>query len=83
MTRNKNNRLRQWELGTQRVLRAVRVEKGLKQRDLSRSLNRAENYVTLIETGHRKCTVAEACELAIAMGVDPTLVLNRIVNWGQ
>lgn len=81
MARNKNNRLKQWELGTQRVLRGTRVERGLKQREVSRLVNRAENYLTLIETGQRKCTVAEACELAEAMGVNPIEVLIRIANW--
>jgi hypothetical protein len=44
-------------------------------------MNRAENYMTLIETGQRKCTVAEACELAEEMGVDPAEMLTRIANW--
>jgi transcriptional regulator with XRE-family HTH domain len=77
----KNNRLKLWELGTQRVLRSVRVERGLKQRELSRKVGRSETYVTLIETGQRKCTVAEACELAEALGSDPALVLARIAKW--
>ena len=81
MARNKNNRLKQWELGTQRVLRGTRVERGLKQREVSRLVNRSETYMTLIETGQRKCTVAEACELAVAMGVDPAELLGRIANW--
>jgi transcriptional regulator with XRE-family HTH domain len=81
MARNKNNRLRLWELATQRVLRATRVERGLKQREVSRRMSRAENYMTLIETGQRKCTVAEACELAVEMGVDPAEMLSRIANW--
>lgn len=81
MTRNKNNRLKQWELATQRVLRATRVERGLKQREVSRLVGRTETYMTLIETGQRKCTVAEACELALVMGVDPAGVLMRIANW--
>jgi transcriptional regulator with XRE-family HTH domain len=76
-----NNRLKQWELGTQRILRSVRVERGLKQRELSRKLGRSETYVTLIETGQRKCTVAEACELAEAMGADPAALLMRIANF--
>jgi len=79
--RNKNNRLKLWELGTQRVLRGARNERGLKQREVSRLLGRAENYVTLIETGQRKCTVAEACELAEAMGADPLEIFERIVNY--
>ena len=81
MERNKNDRLKQWELGTQRILRATRVERGLKQREVSRMVDRSETYMTLIETGQRKCTVAEACELAEAMGVNPADVLVRIANW--
>jgi transcriptional regulator with XRE-family HTH domain len=81
VTAKKNNLLKQWELGTQRVLRAVRVERGVHQRPLSRQLGRAENYVTLIETGQRKCSVAEACEIAHALGADPGEVLMRIAHW--
>jgi hypothetical protein len=81
VTAKKNNLLKQWELGTQRVLRAVRVERGILQRPLSRQLGRAENYVTLIETGQRKCTVAEACEIAHALGDDPADVLARIARY--
>ena len=44
-------------------------------------VDRSETYMTLIETGQRKCTVAEACELAEAMGVSPADVLVRIANW--
>jgi transcriptional regulator with XRE-family HTH domain len=78
--RKKNKRLAKWELATQSVLRGTRNELRLKQREVSRLVERAENYVTLIETGQRKCTVAEACELAEAMGVDPLEMFTRIVS---
>jgi transcriptional regulator with XRE-family HTH domain len=64
-----------------RVLRGVRVERGLKQRELSRKLKKAENYITKIETGERRCDVPEFFELCEAMGVDPIEIFTRVARW--
>ena len=68
-------------LAMQRVLRATRVERGYKQRELSEKLGRASNYVTLIETGQRRCDIPEFFELVEAIGADPVAVFTRIAQW--
>jgi hypothetical protein len=69
------------KLATQRVLRALRVEYGVKQRELSRKLKRYETYITVIETGQRECSIPEFFEIVEALGADPVEVFTRIAKW--
>ena len=83
MAKRPKTTLAQRQLALQRILRATRVEHDLKQRELSRTLGRSENYITLIETGQRKCSVPEFFELLETIGADPVEVLTRIARWSS
>lgn len=63
------------------VLRASRVEAGLKQADLSKKLGRVANYITKIETGEQRLMYLDFLEIADALGVDPIRMTERILRW--
>lgn len=63
------------------VLRASRLEAGLKQSELSQKLGRAENYITKIETGEQRLQFLDFLEIADALGVDALRLTERILRW--
>lgn len=62
------------------LLRAMREEAGLTQRDLAATLRRAQQTVHASETGSRRVDVAEFCRWAEACGVTPTDALDRYLR---
>jgi transcriptional regulator with XRE-family HTH domain len=61
------------------LLRALREEVGLTQRDLGRKLKKPQSWIYNCETGNRRVDVAEFCDWARACGIDPTEALNRFL----
>lgn len=62
-----------------RLISAIRLARGLTQRDVAARLGRSRPFVSLIESGQRALRVEDAASWADALGVDPVL-LERLVK---
>lgn len=60
------------------AVRSLRVEKGLSQEDLARSLRQPQSFVSKIESGERSLHVSDLESLAMALGCNVSTILNRI-----
>lgn len=67
-------------LALMQVLRETRQKTGYTQADLAAQLARPQSYVAKIEGGERRLDVVEFIDMASAMGVCPTDMLNEIVD---
>ncbi|MFS4438721.1 helix-turn-helix domain-containing protein [Paracoccaceae bacterium GXU_MW_L88] len=65
------------------VLKEIRAEKGLTQRELAERLGRPYSYVAKIETGERRLDVPEFIEYMQISGNDPSDVIARICEHSQ
>lgn len=59
------------------LLRELREDAGLTQRDIARELGRAPSWVSDVETGQHRVTVVEFFELAEVLDFDPIVELSR------
>ena len=62
-----------------KLLRAMREDAELTQRQMGQSLNRPQSWVHNCETGNRRVDVAEFCAWAEACKVDPQVALRRFL----
>ncbi|VTR95134.1 xre family transcriptional regulator : Repressor protein CI OS=Xanthomonas translucens pv. graminis ART-Xtg29 GN=ci PE=4 SV=1: HTH_31 [Gemmata massiliana] len=62
------------------LLRALREEAGLTQRDVGTRLGKPQSWVHNCEVGNRRVDVAEFVAWATACGVEPTTALTRFLN---
>ncbi len=62
------------------LLRALREEAGLTQRELGKSLSRPQSWIYNCETGNRRVDVAEFCSWCRACNVEPTIALRRFMR---
>jgi ribosome-binding protein aMBF1 (putative translation factor) len=60
------------------VIAEARVAAGMSQRELSRRLDMPLTYVARVERGERMLDVVEFIDLVVALGQNPTEVLDRI-----
>ena len=60
-----------------RQLRQARQDQGLTQADLSRSLGRAQTFVSDVERGVRRLDTVELWEMCRALGLDLTEFVAR------
>ena len=61
-----------------KLLRAIRTEKALTQRDLARKLGREQNFVSLYERGVRRLDVLELREVCKALGITLAGFIRRL-----
>lgn len=61
-----------------KLLRVVRTEKNLTQRDLARKLGREQNFVSLYERGVRRLDVLELREVCKALGISLAGFIRRL-----
>lgn len=62
------------------LLRALREEAGLTQRELGLKLKKPQSWIYNCETGNRRVDLAEFCKWAKACGVDPVVALERFLK---
>jgi transcriptional regulator with XRE-family HTH domain len=62
------------------LLRALRAEAGLTQRELGRRLKRPQSWVHNCETANRRVDVAEFVAWARGCRVDPQTALDRFLG---
>jgi len=62
----------------QKVLRELRIERGLSQSDVARALKRPQSFVSKYEAGERRLDVLELREVCVALGVSLALFVRRL-----
>lgn len=62
-----------------RLLRAMREEAGMTQRDLGKALRKPQSWVYNCETGNRRVDLAEFCAWCEACGVDAPSAVRRFL----
>ena len=62
------------------LLRALREEAGLTQRDLGAALGRPQSWVYNCESGNRRVDVTEFVAWATACQADPAAALDRLLS---
>ena len=65
------------------ILRRLREEAGLTQRQIGAKLRRPQSWVYNCETGNRRVDVAEFCAWCRACGVPPANAIRRIEHDGE
>lgn len=63
-----------------RVLVTARENAGLTQRQLAERLRRVRSFVGRIEAGERRIDVVEFIEIARVLGVDPRVLLGKVMG---
>lgn len=63
-----------------KLLRAIREEAGLTQRDLGKVLKRPQSWVYNCESENRRVDLAEFCEWCEACSLDPALAIRRYLR---
>ena len=61
-----------------KLLKDVRAEKGLTQKELGRKLGREQNFVSLYERGVRRLDVLELREVCRALGISLSVFMTRL-----
>jgi transcriptional regulator with XRE-family HTH domain len=62
------------------LLRMLREEAELTQRQLGAALGKPQSWVYNCETGNRRVDIAEFCQWCEACGVDPVAALRRFIQ---
>lgn len=62
------------------VLIAAREDAGMSQREVSKTLKRASNFMSYTETGQHIPSALEFIAIAGALGVSPTVLMGRVVR---
>jgi transcriptional regulator with XRE-family HTH domain len=68
-------------LAAARILHALRVERGLTQREASVRLNKSYSWVSLLENGLYSIKVQDLVDICDIYGADPIEVFERILRW--
>jgi transcriptional regulator with XRE-family HTH domain len=61
------------------LLRSLREEAELTQRELGARLRRPQSWIYNCETGNRRVDLAEFCDWCQGCGVDPSAALRRFL----
>ena len=62
------------------LLKGMRKEAGLTQRDLATRVRRSQPWVHKSEIGERRVDISEFLEWCIGCGTDPEAMFNRLVR---
>jgi len=62
------------------VVKAARIAAGLKQTELAKRIKKDQSWVSLVEGSQRRLDVVEFIEMAQALGVRPSAMLDEIVE---
>lgn len=62
------------------VVKAARLAAGLKQAELAQRIKKDQSWVSLVEGSQRRLDVVEFIEMAHALGIRPSAMLDEIVK---
>ncbi|MBT8524227.1 helix-turn-helix transcriptional regulator [Polynucleobacter paneuropaeus] len=61
-------------------LKKARVESGILQKDLAKTLRKPQSYISKIESGERNLDVIEFIQYCEGLGIDPTKWLRKLTE---
>ncbi len=61
-------------------LKKARVESGVLQKDLAKTLRKPQSYISKIESGERNLDVVEFIQYCEGLGIDPTKWLRKLTE---
>ena len=61
-------------------LKKARVEGGILQKDLAKTLRKPQSYISKIESGERNLDVVEFIQYCEGLGIDPTKWLRKLTE---
>ncbi|RJL53465.1 helix-turn-helix domain-containing protein [Pectobacterium carotovorum] len=61
-----------------KILREVRIEKGMTQENLANALGRPQSFVAKIENGERRLDIVEFIHIARLLSLDPANIIAKI-----
>lgn len=62
------------------LIRKYRLDAGLRQADVARSLGEKQQWVAIVEAGQRRISVVEFIALAKAINFDPAKAIKKIAR---
>jgi transcriptional regulator with XRE-family HTH domain len=72
-----------WERVAAIVLTATRNDLDVSQRELAARLEWTRNVIANLETGRRALTLSDFLLIAGALNINPEILLQRMLRWGQ
>ncbi|ELW2862246.1 helix-turn-helix transcriptional regulator [Salmonella enterica] len=63
-----------------KLLRSVRIERGITQTQLAESLGKPQSFVAKVENGERRLDVIEFATIARLLSIDPAEILNAVMK---
>jgi plasmid maintenance system antidote protein VapI len=72
-----------WERVAAIVLTGTRNDLDVSQRELAARLGWTRNVIANLETGRRNLTLSDFLLIAGALNINPEILLQRILRWGQ
>ncbi len=72
-----------WERVAAIVLTGTRNDLDVSQRELAARLGWTRNVIANLETGRRSLTLSDFLLIAGALNINPDILLQRILRWGQ
>ncbi|EKK5221829.1 helix-turn-helix transcriptional regulator [Cronobacter sakazakii] len=63
-----------------KLLRSVRIDRGITQSQLAKSLGKPQSFVAKVENGERRLDVIEFAAIARLLSLDPAEILNEIMK---
>lgn len=61
-----------------KILRSLRIEKGLTQLELANALGRPQSFVSKYESGERRLEVVEFIDVCRALEEDPSRIITKL-----
>lgn len=61
-----------------KILRSLRIKKGLTQLELANALGRPQSFVSKYESGERRLEVVEFIHVCRALGEDPSRIITKL-----
>ncbi|WP_298687398.1 helix-turn-helix transcriptional regulator [uncultured Sphingomonas sp.] len=62
------------------VVKAARIAAGLKQSQLAERISKDQSWISLVEGSQRRLDVVEFIQLARALGIKPSAMLDQIIE---
>ncbi len=63
-----------------KLLRSARIDRGITQSQLAKSLGTPQSFVATVENGQRRLDVIEFAAIARLLSLDPAEILNAVMK---
>lgn len=63
-----------------KLLRSARIERGITQSQLAKSLGKPQSFIAKVENGERRLDVIEFAAIARLLSLDPAEILSAVMK---